>query len=95
MKAAWLMDTVGNRAARVEIAAIKIAAPAMLKQIADRAIQVHGAGGVTDDFPLARLYVSARALAIADGPDEIHKRTLALTELRRHDPSFGRSGSAA
>ncbi|MFI7673682.1 acyl-CoA dehydrogenase family protein [Actinophytocola sp. NPDC049390] len=91
MKAAWLMDTVGNREARVEIAAIKIAAPAMLKQIADRAIQVHGAGGMTDDFPLAHLYVQARALAIADGPDEVHKRTLALTELRRHDPSFGRT----
>ncbi len=95
MKAAWLMDTVGNREARVEIAAIKIAAPAMLKQIADRAIQVHGAGGMTDDFPLAHLYVQARALAIADGPDEVHKRTLALTELRRHDPSFGRKDSAA
>ncbi|MDQ3789098.1 MAG: acyl-CoA dehydrogenase family protein [Actinomycetota bacterium] len=92
MKAAWLMDTVGNREARVEIAAIKIAAPAMLKQIADRAIQVHGAGGMTDDFPLAHLYVQARALAIADGPDEVHKRTLALTELRRYDPSFGKNG---
>jgi len=90
MKAAWLMDTVGNREARVEIAAIKVAAPAMLKLIADRAIQVHGAGGMTDDFPLAHLYVAARALAIADGPDEVHKRTLALTELRRYDPAFGR-----
>lgn len=90
MKAAWLMDTVGNREARVEIAAIKVAAPAMLKLIADRAIQVHGAGGMTDDFPLANLYVQARALAIADGPDEVHKRTLALTELRRYDPGFGK-----
>jgi acyl-CoA dehydrogenase len=95
MKAAWLMDTVGNREARVEIAAIKVAAPAMLKLIADRAIQVHGAGGMTEDFPLAHLYVQARALAIADGPDEVHKRTLALTELRRYDPSFGRKGTAA
>jgi len=90
MKAAWLMDTAGNRAARVEIAAIKVAAPAMLQRIADRAIQVHGAGGMTEDFPLAHLYIQARALAIADGPDEVHKRTLALTELRRYDPSFGK-----
>ena len=62
------------------------------QQIADRAIQVRGAGGMTDDFPLAHLYVSAWALAIADGPDEVHKRTPALTEPRRHDPSFGRPG---
>jgi acyl-CoA dehydrogenase len=95
MKAAWLMDTVGNREARVEIAAIKVAAPAMLKLIADRAIQVHGAAGMTDDFPLAHLYVQARALAIADGPDEVHKRTLALTELRRYDPKFGKPAKAS
>jgi acyl-CoA dehydrogenase len=93
MKAAWLMDTVGNREARVEIAAIKVAAPAMLKLIADRAIQVHGAGGMTEDFPLTHLYVQARALAIADGPDEVHKRTPALTELRRYDPTFGKTGT--
>lgn len=93
MKAAWLMDTVGNREARVEIAAIKIAAPAMLQRVADRAIQVHGAGGMTEDFPLAHMYVQARALAIADGPDEVHKRTLALTELRRYDASFGKRGT--
>jgi acyl-CoA dehydrogenase len=96
LKAAWLMDTVGNREARVEIAAIKIAAPVMAQRVIDRAIQVHGGGGMTEDFPLAHMYVQARALAIADGPDEVHKRTVALTELRRHDASFGRSnGSAA
>jgi acyl-CoA dehydrogenase len=83
MKAAWLMDTVGNKHARTEIAAIKVAAPAMALKVVDRAIQVHGAGGVSGDFPLAMMYAHLRTLRLADGPDEIHKRTIAREELRR------------
>ncbi len=83
LKTAWLMDTVGNRHARVEIAAIKVAAPNVALKIIDRAIQVHGGGGVSDDFPLAGLYAHARTLRLADGPDEVHKRTIAQRELRR------------
>ncbi|WP_225724775.1 MULTISPECIES: acyl-CoA dehydrogenase family protein [unclassified Nocardia] len=84
MKAAWLMDTVGNKAARVEIAAIKVAAPNMALKIVDRAIQVHGAAGVTDDFPLASAWAHLRTLRLADGPDEVHKRSIAHAELGRH-----------
>jgi acyl-CoA dehydrogenase len=83
MKTAWLMDTVGNRHARVEIAAIKVAAPQVALKIIDRAIQVHGGGGVSDDFPLASMYAHQRTLRLADGPDEVHKRTIAKHELRR------------
>jgi acyl-CoA dehydrogenase len=83
MKAAWLMDTVGNRHARVEIAAIKVAAPQMALKVIDRAIQVHGGGGVSDDFPLAYFYAAQRTMRLADGPDEVHKRTIAQRELRR------------
>ncbi|WP_407652982.1 acyl-CoA dehydrogenase family protein [Baekduia soli] len=89
MKTAWLMDTVGNRHARVEIAAIKVAAPEVALRIIDRAIQVHGGGGVTDDFPLAAMYAHVRTLRLADGPDEVHKRTIARTELRRWAPREG------
>jgi acyl-CoA dehydrogenase len=81
LKAAWLMDTVGNRHARAEIAAIKIAAPAVALKVVDRAIQLHGAGGLSDDFPLAMMYAHLRTLRIADGPDEVHKRTLAQEQL--------------
>ncbi|MGU3434895.1 acyl-CoA dehydrogenase family protein [Actinomycetes bacterium M1A6_2h] len=81
LKAAWLMDTVGNKEARVEIAAIKVAAPNMALRIVDRAIQVHGGGGVSDDFPLASMYAHLRTLRLADGPDEVHKRTIARVEL--------------
>jgi acyl-CoA dehydrogenase len=84
MKTAWLMDTVGNRHARVEIAAIKVAAPQVALKVIDRAIQVHGGGGVSDDFPLANMYAHQRTLRLADGPDEVHKRTIAQRELRRH-----------
>jgi acyl-CoA dehydrogenase len=84
MKTAWLMDTVGNKHARVEIAAIKVAAPQVALKVLDRAIQVHGAGGVSDDFPLANLWTHVRGLRLADGPDEVHKRTIAIQELRRH-----------
>jgi acyl-CoA dehydrogenase len=82
MKAAWLMDTVGNKHARTEIAAIKVAAPNVALRVVDRAIQVHGGAGVCDDFPLATLYAHLRTLRLADGPDEIHKRTIAREQLR-------------
>lgn len=82
-KTAWLMDTVGNQKARTEIAAIKVAAPNIALKVIDRAIQVHGGGGVTDDFPLASFYAHQRTLRIADGPDEVHKRTLARVEMLR------------
>jgi acyl-CoA dehydrogenase len=83
LKAAWLMDTVGNKQARSEIAAIKVAAPNVALRVIDRAIQVHGGGGVSDDFPLASLYAHIRTLRLADGPDEVHKRSIARMELRR------------
>jgi acyl-CoA dehydrogenase len=84
LKTAWLMDTVGNRGAHTEIQAIKIATPTAVQRIVDRAIQVHGAGGVSQDFPLAELWAAARTLRLADGPDEVHKRSLARRELRRY-----------
>ncbi len=84
LKAAYLMDTVGNKEARTEIAAIKVAAPNIALKIIDRAIQVHGAAGVTDDFPLAAAYAHMRTLRLADGPDEVHKRAIARQELRRY-----------
>jgi acyl-CoA dehydrogenase len=83
MKTAWLMDTVGNRHARIEISAIKVAVPDICLRIVDRAIQVHGGGGVSDDFPLALMWTGLRTLRIADGPDEVHKLSLARQELRR------------
>lgn len=83
LKTAWLMDTVGNQKARIEIAAIKVAAPQVALKIIDRAIQVHGGGGVTDDFPLASFYAHQRTIRLADGPDEVHKRTIARVELER------------
>jgi acyl-CoA dehydrogenase len=82
LKAAWLMDTVGNKHARTEIAAIKVAAPNVALKVIDRAIQVHGGGGVSDDFPLASMYAHLRTLRLADGPDEVHKRSIARRELR-------------
>jgi len=84
LKAAYLMDTVGNKEARTEIAAIKVAAPDIALRIVDRAIQVHGGAGVTDDFPLAMMYAHLRTLRLADGPDEVHKRAIAQRELRRY-----------
>lgn len=83
LKTAWLMDTVGNKGAHTEIQAIKIATPATVQWILDKAIQVHGAGGVSQDFPLAAAYAGIRTLRFADGPDEVHKNALARTELRR------------
>ena len=86
LKAAWLMDTVGNKHARTEIAAIKVAAPNVALRVIDHAIQVHGGGGVSDDFPLAWMWAHLRTLRLADGPDEVHKLTIARQELRRHFP---------
>jgi acyl-CoA dehydrogenase len=84
LKAAYLMDTVGNKEARTEIAAIKVAAPNIALKIVDRAIQVHGGAGVTDDFPLAMAWAHLRTLRLADGPDEVHKRAIARQELRQY-----------
>jgi acyl-CoA dehydrogenase len=84
LKTAWLIDTVGARGARSEVAAIKVIAPRMACEVIDRAIQVHGGGGVSDDFPLAEMYAGARTLRIADGPDEVHVRSVARQELGRY-----------
>jgi acyl-CoA dehydrogenase len=84
LKAAHAMDTVGNKAARREIAMIKVVAPNMAAQIIDWAIQAHGAAGVSDDFPLAAAYAGARSLRLADGPDEVHRATIAKLELARY-----------
>ena len=81
LKAAWMMDTVGNRHARTEVAAIKVAAPNVALKVLDRAIQVHGGGGVSDDFGLASAYAHLRTLRLADGPDEVHKLSIARREL--------------
>lgn len=84
LKTAWLMDTVGNRGAHTEIQAIKIDTPRVVVGILDDAVQLHGAGGVSQDFPLASLWAAARTLRVADGPDEVHQRSLARRELRRY-----------
>ncbi len=84
LKTAWLMDTVGNKGAHREIQAIKIVTPAMSEWVIDKAIQAHGAAGLSQDFPLAHLWASARTLRFADGPDEVHKRSLAWRELKSH-----------
>jgi acyl-CoA dehydrogenase len=89
LKAAWLMDTVGNRQARTEIAAIKVAAPNVALKVLDRAIQVHGGGGVSEDFSLASAYAHLRTLRLADGPDEVHKLSIARRELAPHIPREG------
>ncbi|MBX6748304.1 MAG: acyl-CoA dehydrogenase family protein [Micromonosporaceae bacterium] len=83
LKTAWLMDTVGNKGAHTEIQAIKIATPSTVQWILDKAVQVHGAAGLSQDFPLARAYASIRTLRFADGPDEVHIDALARHELRR------------
>jgi acyl-CoA dehydrogenase len=84
LKTAWLMDTVGNKGAHTEIQAIKILVPQTTEWILDKAIQAHGAGGVSQDFPLAALWAHARTLRLADGPDEVHKRSLAHRELKKY-----------
>jgi acyl-CoA dehydrogenase len=94
LKAAWLIDTVGNKEARTEVAAIKVAAPEVALKVIDRAIQVHGGGGVSQDFPLAWLWAHVRTLRIVDGPDEVHKMTIARRELRAHAAREAVAGSA-
>jgi acyl-CoA dehydrogenase len=84
LKTAWLIDTVGAKGARTEVAAIKVIAPRMACNVIDRAIQIHGGGGVSDDFPLAEMYAGARTLRLADGPDEVHVRSVARQELGRY-----------
>ena len=84
LKAAFMMDTVGNKVAKAEIAMIKVVAPNMAAKVIDWAIQAHGGGGMSDDFPLAYSYVWQRALRFADGPDEVHRASIAKLELARH-----------
>ena len=84
LRAAWLMDTIGNKAARDAISQIKVAVPNMALRVIDRAIQMHGAAGVSQDFPLAALWTSQRTLRLADGPDEVHRRVVARKELARY-----------
>ncbi|MDQ2756135.1 MAG: acyl-CoA dehydrogenase family protein [Actinomycetota bacterium] len=89
LKTAWLMDTVGNRGAHTEIQAIKIATPATVEWILDKAIQAHGAGGLSQDFPLASAIAGIRTLRFADGPDEVHKNALARAELKKQAARHG------
>jgi acyl-CoA dehydrogenase len=84
LNAAWMMDTVGNKGARKEIAMIKVAAPNMALTVIDWAIQAHGGAGVCEDFPLAAMYAKARTLRLADGPDEVHRNQIGKLELARH-----------
>ena len=86
LKAAWLMDTAGKKGARFEISAIKVVAPAVALRVVDRAIQVHGGGGVSQDFPLASMWAHLRTLRFADGPDEVHRMSIARRELRHALP---------
>jgi acyl-CoA dehydrogenase len=83
LHAAWKMDTIGKKEARQEIAMIKVIAANMMMNVLDRAIQVFGAMGVSDDTPIARMWRDGRAMRLADGPDEVHKMTVARRELRR------------
>ncbi|MFA5891792.1 MAG: acyl-CoA dehydrogenase family protein [Actinomycetota bacterium] len=88
LKAAWLMDTVGKKGARIEISAIKVVAPNVALRVIDRAIQIHGGAGVSNDFPLASMWAAARTLRIADGPDEVHEMVIARRELKRYIDAF-------
>ena len=87
LKAAWMMDLAGNKSAKGEIAMIKVVAPTMACQVLDWAMQVHGGGGLSQDFPLASHYAHARTLRFADGPDEVHRNAIAKLELGRHAPT--------
>ncbi len=95
MHAAWKMDKVGNKAARREIARIKVAAPNMACQVIDWAIQAHGGGGLTQAFGLAYLYARARTTRFADGPDEVHRNQIAKLEFAKYAPPRGRTPVAA
>ena len=90
LKAAWLMDVAGNKVAKTEIAMIKVVAPSMACQVIDWAMQVHGGGGMCDDFPLAYAYAGARTLRFADGPDEVHRNAIAKWELGKYAPADSR-----
>ena len=83
LKTAWLMDTVGNKGAHTEIQAIKIATPETVQWILDKAMQLHGGGGLSQDFPLANMFAGVRTLRLADGPDEVHKMSLARREIKK------------
>jgi len=83
LKAAWMIDTLGKKAAQTEIYMIKIAAPDLFSNVVSRAMQVFGGAGLSDDFPLASMWAHARTLHIADGPDEVHKRAVAKTVIRQ------------
>jgi acyl-CoA dehydrogenase len=85
LKAAWMMDTVGNKAARAEIAMIKVTAPNVALRVLDRAIQAHGGAGVSDDFELAGAWANSRTLRLADGPDEVHSEAIARYELAKYE----------
>jgi acyl-CoA dehydrogenase len=87
LKTAWMMDTAGNKEARTEIAAIKVAAPEMALRIIDRAIQVHGGTGLSRWTPLADMYVDQRLLRVADGPDEVHHMVVGRAEIARYQPA--------
>jgi acyl-CoA dehydrogenase len=84
LKAAWMMDVAGNKTAKAEIAMIKVVAPSMACQVIDWAMQVHGGGGMCQDFPLAYYYTIARTLRFADGPDEVHRNAIAKMELGKY-----------
>jgi acyl-CoA dehydrogenase len=84
LKTAHMMDTVGARAAAPWISQIKVIAPRVALKVTDEAIQMHGAAGISQDFPLARMWTSLRTLRLADGPDAVHRRVVARTELRRY-----------
>jgi acyl-CoA dehydrogenase len=84
LHAAWKLDTAGPRGARSEVSQIKVAVPSMAQRVVDMAMQMHGAGGFSDDHPLAAAWASARSLRMADGPDEVHRDVVARLELRRH-----------
>jgi acyl-CoA dehydrogenase len=85
LKAAYMMDTVGNKAARAEIAMIKVVAPNITGKVIDWAIQAHGAAGVSNDFGLAESYAHSRTLRLADGPDEVHRNQIGRLELRKYN----------
>ena len=94
LKAAYMMDTVGNKIAKSEIAQIKVAVPNMALRVIDKAIQIHGGAGVSQDTPLARLYAGMRTLRLADGPDEVHRRTVARLELGKHQAEEAKAEEA-